>query len=157
MDDAGMICSAVVARRSNLSRSHAGLRGTGTQGPARGATISRSTVHCQSKATSWLNERQPGSLCAAIFIKGGIRETQFDPGPGGHVGRTGPVTFPQDARARSAIRPVQKGDWCSIDHDHFGGGGSEYCRRSDSLTTRTAPYDSGPPTSIKQDRPRMPQ
>jgi len=49
LDDAGMICSAVVVRRPNLSRSHAGLRGTGTQGPARGATIQRSTVHCQSK------------------------------------------------------------------------------------------------------------
>jgi hypothetical protein len=46
--------------------------------------------------------------------------------------------FPQEVRARFAIRPVQKGDWCPIDHDHFGGGGSEYCRWSDSLTTRVS-------------------
>ena len=46
--------------------------------------------------------------------------------------------FPQEVRARSAIRPVQKGDWCPIDHDHFGGVGSAYCRRSDSLTTRVS-------------------
>ena len=95
LDDTGMICSAVDVGRSNLSRSHAGLRGTGTQGPARGATISRSTVHCQSKATSWLNQHQPGSLCAAIFIKGGIRETQYDPGHCGHVGKTGSVCSPR--------------------------------------------------------------
>jgi hypothetical protein len=50
--------------------------------------------------------------------------------------------FPQEVRVRSAIRPVQKGDWCPIDHDHFGGGGSEYCRRSDSLTTRVSTVQS---------------
>ena len=155
--DAGIICSGAAYRESDSSRSHAGLRGTGTQGPARGATINRSTVHCQSNAATRRNQHQPGSLWTAIFHQRRNWRTTVRPRPWWPSWKNCPATFPPEARARSATRPVQNRDWCPIDHDHFVGVGSAYCRRSEPLTTRIAPYNSGPPTSTKQDVPQMPQ
>ena len=86
-------------------------------------------------------------MCAAIFIKGGIRETQYNPGPCGHVGKTGPVCSPRKPgrglrsdRSRIGIG-VPSTMTTSVEAAASTAVGQNH------LPLASAPYNSGPPTS----------